>query len=66
MPRPAHFGDDLVRPGDRQSILFSTGTMVNSCSIARKALATRLRLHALEGIDQEDGALARGEAARDS
>ena len=47
-----------------RSILLSTGTMVRSLSMARIGVGDGLGLHALEGVDQQDDALAGGQAAR--
>ena len=38
--------------------------MVRSCFHGQEGVGDRLGLHALEGIDEQDGALAGGEAAR--
>ena len=66
MPRAClHLGDDLVGPGDRQVDLVEhrhDGQVVLHRQIG---VGDGLGLHALEGIDQQDGALAGGEAARD-
>ena len=48
-----------------RSILLSTGTMVRSALHGQEGVGDGLGLHALEGIDEQDDALAGGEAARD-
>ena len=47
-----------------RSILLSTGTMVRSCFHRQEGVGDGLGLHALEGIDEQDGPLAGGQAAR--
>ena len=48
-----------------RSILLSTGTMVRFALHRQVGVGDGLGLHALEGIDEQDDALAGGEAARD-
>ena len=60
-----HLGDDLVGPGDRQVDLVEHRHDGQVVLHGQVGVGDGLGLHALEGIDEQDDALAGGQAARD-
>ena len=59
-----HLGDNFSRSGDVQVDLVEHGHDGQLVLHCQESIGHGLRLHALKGIDQQDGALAGGQAAR--
>ena len=59
-----HLGDDVVGPGDRQVDLVEHRHDGQVVLHRQEGVGDGLGLHALEGIDEQDGPFAGGQAAR--